>query len=257
MCLHCVIHTGVIPYRHQINSRFHFFSENIRISHFISGNGKSVREVRWVSGIVPRWQPEARPWIQTCGGSQFPPKKSTESIDSTEFLVNMAKVIDTSMHSKWKPNTVRTYLNSLRLFIDFLINMSVLGIPDFSYNVAILQTSNKKCLKWCNSCIKGDKKTMSTTAATRYLLTPADLQTYLESNRARQHQTYLMRALKGKSVWLATRLWGTIWCSNCQRMGCFRNMTVDKSYAGQDGIQRRDHHRRHHHHRYYCCNCCY
>ena len=142
----------------------------------------------------------------------------------------MTKVTDTNMHSKWKPNTVRTYLNSLRLFTDFLINMSVLRIPDFRYNMAILQTLNNQCLKWCNSCIKEDKNTEGTTAATKDSLTPTDLQTYLDSSRAKAASNLLDDGPKGEvsmadHTFVRNYLLFRLATANCQRTGCFTNMT--------------------------------
>ena len=66
--------------------------------------------------------------------------------------------MDRNLKKKWQPNTLRTYLNSLRQFVDFLEQMTVLEIEDFEYNTTVLRALNQQCLKWLRSATKEEKK---------------------------------------------------------------------------------------------------
>ena len=172
--------------------------------------------------------------------------KSSAPIDSSDFMMDIARVIDDYLHSRWQPNTLRTYLNSLKLFLDFLANMSVLGLPDFAYNVPVLQTLNDQCLKWSKSCTKEYRKTKGTKQGGKAKINPSDLQAYLGSERAKEATGLLERGAQDEvtmSEHTTTRnhLLFQLAMANCQRTGCLTNLTVEEFQHGRNPTQRGDH----------------
>ena len=78
----------------------------------------------------------------------------TEAIDSPEFLLVLSGVIDRKLNKEWQPNTVKAYLNSLKLFMWFINRMTLLGIEGFHYDVNMLNALDEQCGAWMRSLSK-------------------------------------------------------------------------------------------------------
>ena len=107
------------------------------------------------------------------------------NIDSPTFVMEVAGIIDHNQNKKWQPKPLRTYLNSLRQFIEFLVQMTDLQIEDFNYNTTIPRALNKQCLKWLTSSVKESKKNKSTKPKSNKIINPQDLHIYMYSDRAK------------------------------------------------------------------------
>ena len=173
-------------------------------------------------------------------------RERTSRIDSPSFVIDVAAVIDRNLKKKWQPNTLRTYLNSLRQFVDFLEQMTVLEIEDFEYNTTVLRALNQQCLKWLRSATKEEKKNKSTKNKTEEEnINPQDFQAYMTSERAKTARKLLSSPDRMVTMTNHTLcrnyLLMCVALTNCQRTGCLLNLTVEEFVEGQNYIKRGKH----------------
>ena len=108
MCLHCWINTGVMPYRYRMNNEFPLFSQNTCSGYLISFQQRESH-VRIFADYLESFGCDFLEQDQAAKHAEQVKclmHKSTEAIHSADFLVYMARVIDTPMHSRWHPNTI-------------------------------------------------------------------------------------------------------------------------------------------------------
>ena len=168
-------------------------------------------------------------------------------IDSPQFLLDLADIIDRKLYKEWQPNTVRAYLNSLRLFIRFLNHMTLLNISEFDYNVTMLTALDDQCVTWMRSLSKAYRKSKGGKSANQEgYINPSDLQAYMQSTRAGQAVS-LLTSVPRDDVTMAEHTLARnylIFClamANCQRTGCLTNLTLQEFADGREQVRRGDH----------------
>ena len=132
---------------------------------------------------------------------------------------------------EWLPNTAKTYVNSLKLFIRFCQQMSTRG--SFDYNVDKLIMFEKSTNMWLKTLFKKENKRMKNTTD---IVNPNDIQSYLKSKRAQLAQQKIACGnctTKADHTLVRNNLLMRVALSNCQRTGCITNMTTKDFKAAE------------------------
>ena len=214
---------------------------------------------QWISYSCSSWQVISRSlshtWSSFGGGNlskqqatkhmeqaSYKTKDRTVNIASPTFVMEVAGIIDHNQNKKWQPNTLRTYLNSLRQFIEFLVQITDLQIGDFNYNTTIPRALDKQ---WLTSSAKESKKNKSTKPKSDKIINPQDLHIYMYSDRAKQAHDVLSTPQKTVSQTNHSLnrnfLLMSLALKNCQRSGCLTNLTIEEFVEGKDHISRGQH----------------
>ena len=153
------------------------------------------------------------------------------SVDEASQIV--ANRIETKLESKeWLPNTARTYVNSLKLFLKYLLMMSLGNHYDYSSDK--LRLFEASLGSWLKSLVKKDKQRPRDSSE---IINPDDIMAYMTSSRAHS-ATKLCKTSGAKSHTNHTSvrnfLMMRVALANCHRTGCIINMQlVDFNQASQ------------------------
>lgn len=141
----------------------------------------------------------------------------------------------------WKPNTAKTYLNSFKLYLGFLVTMNKVLQPTYeeldSVRLNMIQTNVLRISNSLSSMAAKDKK-----ANVEYSngINPIDLKQYFSSKRATEIESLLRKPVnncRSNHTKVRNYLIMRIATSNPHRTGCISNMTLSeyKSSALKSG----------------------
>lgn len=179
----------------------------------------------------------------------------TSSIGTLSCVTELVELLDLKLkNSLWAPNTCRTYVGSLMLFVKFLQKMRQMSRDAYTnFNVEALLILRESARNWCNSFsklnnIKRQEKLRSMTE--NDIINPDDIKHYLNKSDNRivllknvGEHTITSRSMHSK---LRNYLMFNIAIANANRTGCLLNMTqleLNKAEIrmGQHVIQVHDH----------------
>ena len=169
-------------------------------------------------------------------------------VQSPTFTASVSKLIEDKLNAKaWQPNTVRVYLNSLRLFLAYLRQRARSNVAGFSHlPVSIIESRLESIKGWNHSLHKKEKKARASRQMEESAIDPDTFGKYFASNRARQMEESIEN-LTDKQYSLREQtdvrnhLIVLIVSSNCCRLGPIKNMILTEFYEAEKFI-RDEHH---------------
>ena len=167
-------------------------------------------------------------------------------IDNKDFSKTLNTFLDSKLKSKtWLPNTIKTYLNSLLKFSNFLIQQKHFG-KNQNIEISHVNILKEFILQWQRSLHKKNKE-FSKTKAKDYLansdkISPEDLEKYTKSERASCAKKLLASgSVEGYNLTMHMKVRNflimTLTISNAHRSGCITNMLIHEFKAAKSFVR--------------------
>ena len=168
--------------------------------------------------------------------------------EDSRFRQTLIDVITEKVSDKtWAPNTAKTYLNSVRVYLKFISKCQAMNVAEFSdYNQSVLNSVIDDILDSKRGLERMVKKNKPTPNATQYV-NPSDLGHYLISAKvtAVKHmltqQTPVVECTPADTLAIRNYVIFCIVVANGCRTGCITNMTLEEFETGSE-IIRAGHH---------------
>jgi len=150
----------------------------------------------------------------------------------------------------WKPNTAKTYLNSLKLFLKFYRDMHAMGLQQYSELSTLQYSAVVDCINNITKAlrkevVKSKSKARRAADDKKDNLTPDDVKQYMEGNRAKEAQNILLEKHSDPSrtdhTIVRNYLIMMVALANANRTGTITSMTKDDFTAARERVKNGHH----------------